>query len=151
VNVTPSNYAELRFHPEPNSYPSFISIASGRVNSTSDRFKLKIAPTLITQIGNYQVQVTIENDQGKRGPYIVNITFVNTPPKFIGKTELKEIGKVVEVRLNEKYVDDLPYILNLEKQPLTLSLSDNKTGYTYPFITVSMPHLSFLTFEPTDK
>jgi hypothetical protein len=140
VNVTPSNYAELKFHPEPNSYPSFISIASGRVNSTSERFKLKIAPTLISQIGNYQVQVTVENDQGKRGPYIVNITFVNTPPKFDGKAELKEIT-MVEVRLNEKFKYDLPDISNLEKQPLTLSLSDNKTGYTYPFITVSMPHL----------
>jgi hypothetical protein len=97
------------------------------------------------------VQVTIENDQGKRGPYIVNITFVNTPPKFIGKTELKEIGKVVEVRLNEKFVHELPDIFNLENQPLTLSLSDNKTGNSYPFIAVSMPQISTLTFEPTDK
>ena len=82
MNFTPSTYADLSFHPDPNSYPSFITISSARINSTIKILKLKIAPTLISQMQNYQVQVSLENDQGKRGPYIVNITVLNTPPKF---------------------------------------------------------------------
>jgi hypothetical protein len=60
------------------------------------------------------------------------------------------LGKV-EVRLKEKEMLYLPDIFNLENQTLTLSLSDNQTGKTYNFITVSMPDLSFLLFEPIDK
>ena len=32
-----------------------------------------------------------------------------------------------------------------------MSLTDDETGKTYPFITVSTPDLSVLTFDPTDK
>ena len=57
----------------------------------------------------------------------------------------------VEVRLKEKYMMPLPDIFNLENQTLTLSLTDNKTGHTYPFITISMADPRFLLFEPIDK
>ena len=45
----------------------------------------------------------------------------------------------------------MPDIINLENQTLALSLSDDKTGKTYPFITVCMEDLLFFSFEPTDK
>ena len=62
---------------------------------------------------NYQVQVSLENDQGKRGPFIVNITVLNTQPKFLGKAELSVLENVL-VRLKEKEVLYLPDIFNLE-------------------------------------
>jgi hypothetical protein len=40
------------------------------------------------------VDVSLENDQGKRGPYIVNITVINTPPKFLEKDELSVLENV---------------------------------------------------------
>ena len=40
------------------------------------------------------VYVSLENDLGKRGPYIVSITVNNTQPKFVGKAEMSVIGKV---------------------------------------------------------
>jgi hypothetical protein len=45
---------------------------------------------------------------------------------------------------------ELPHIYNLENQNLTLSLSDEFTGITYPFITVIKcePDLFNLTFYP---
>ena len=73
------------------------------------------------------MNVSLENEQGKRGPYIVNITVINTPPKFLEKDEMT-ILEEVSVRLNEKDVKNLPGTINLENQALTLSLSDNKTG-----------------------
>ena len=45
----------------------------------------------------------------------------------------------------------MPDIFNLENQTLTLSLSDDQTGKTYPYIIVSKPDLYVLSFEPTDK
>ncbi len=40
------------------------------------------------------MEVSLENDQGKTGPYIVNITVINTPPKFVGKAELSVLEEV---------------------------------------------------------
>ena len=54
------------------------------------------------------------------------------------------------MRLKEKEVLKLPNIYNLENQTLTLSLCDNQTNKTYPFITVSEPDILDLTFEPKD-
>ncbi len=96
------------------------------------------------------MEVSLKNDQGKTGPYIVNITVINTPPKFEGTAELSVLGEV-SVRLKEKEVLDLPDTFDLENQALALSLSEDQTGRTYPFITVSMPDLFVLTFEPTNK
>jgi hypothetical protein len=93
--------------------------------------------------------VSLKNDISERGPYIVNITVINTPPIFKDKAELSVLREV-SVRLKEKEVMYLPDNYTLENQPLTLSISDNKTANTFPFITVSMPDLSFLTFEPTN-
>ncbi len=45
----------------------------------------------------------------------------------------------------------LPDNFDLENQALALSWSEDQTGRTYPFITVSMPDLLVLTFEPTNK
>ena len=45
----------------------------------------------------------------------------------------------------------LPDIFNLENQILNLNVTDYLTGNKYPFITVSMPDISNLTFTPTDK
>ena len=73
--------------------------------------------------------MSLENDQGKRGPYIVNITVINTPPRFKGIAEMSVLGNV-SVRLNEQEVMDMPDIYNLENQTLTLSFSDDKTGKT---------------------
>ena len=53
--------------------------------------------------------MSLENDHGKRGPYIVNITVINTPPKFEGIDEMT-ILKEVSVRLNEEEVMFLPVI-----------------------------------------
>ena len=53
--------------------------------------------------------MSLENEQGKRGPYIVNITVINTPPKFEGIDEMT-ILKEVSVRLNEEEVMFLPVI-----------------------------------------
>jgi hypothetical protein len=72
------------------------------------------------------VQLSLENDQGKRGPYIVNITVVNTPPKFEGKDEMNMLDEII-VRLNEEGVMNLPDIENLENQTITWSFCDNKT------------------------
>jgi hypothetical protein len=46
---------------------------------------------------------------GKRGPYIVNITVINTPPKFVGIAKMSML-KEVSVRLNEEEVMFLPVI-----------------------------------------
>jgi hypothetical protein len=45
----------------------------------------------------------------------------------------------------------MPDIFNLENQTLNLSLSDDQTGKTYPYIRVTKPDLFVLSFEPTDK
>ena len=85
---------------------------------------------MISQIGTYyQVQVSLENDQGKRGPYIINIIVINTPPSFLQKTEMSVIDEI-SVRLKEEGVMNLPYIVNLENQTLTWSFCDYKTGNT---------------------
>jgi hypothetical protein len=94
VSLSPSSYANLLLTPDPNSNPSLITIDNAQITSTSDHFKLNIGPWLITQIGNYQVNVSLENDQGKRGPYIVNITVINTPPRFLGKDEMSVLDFV---------------------------------------------------------
>ena len=94
--------------------------------------------------------VRLVNDQGISEPYLVNINVINTPPQYKGKAELSIIAEV-SVRVNEKYVLELPDIINLENQTLFLSLSDQKTDKTYPFITVRKPDLLELTFEPKDK
>jgi hypothetical protein len=104
VNLTPSTYANLSIDSNPISNPSLITIANPQIISTNERFKLNIGPWVISQIGTYsQVKVSLESDQGKRGPYIVNITVINTPPKFEGIGEMNEIGEF-PVRLMEKEV-----------------------------------------------
>lgn len=55
------------------------------------------------------MQLSLENDQGKRGPYIVNITVVNTPPNIEGIDEMNML-KEISVRLNEEGVMNLPDI-----------------------------------------
>jgi hypothetical protein len=94
VSLNSSNYSDLFFYPDANSHPSFITIANAQINSTSERFKLNLNRSLITQFKNYQVKVSLENDLGQRGPYIVNITVNNTQPKFLGKAEMSVIAKV---------------------------------------------------------
>ena len=47
--------------------------------------------------------VSLENDQGKRGPYLLNISVINTPPKFLGKSDMSVLGEVY-IRLKEKEV-----------------------------------------------
>ena len=55
------------------------------------------------------MEVSLENDQGKRGPYIVNITVINTPPKFEGIDEMNVFDEI-SVILNEEGVMKLPNI-----------------------------------------
>jgi hypothetical protein len=92
VSLSPSTYSNLSF--TSNNYSSQISIENAQITSASERFILNIGPWLISEIGNYQVNVSLENDQGKRGPYIVNITVINTPPKFLEKDELSVLENV---------------------------------------------------------
>ena len=95
VSLSPSTNAELLFTPDPNSEPYLITIENAQISSTNDRFKLSIGPWDVSQIGNYyQVNVSLQNKHGKRGPYIVNITVINTPPKFEGKDEMSVLDFV---------------------------------------------------------
>ena len=94
VTLNSSTYADLSFDPSPTSHPPFLTIANARINSTSERFKFNLNRSLISEFKNYQVYVSLENELGKRGPYIVNITVINTQPKFVGKAEMSVIGKV---------------------------------------------------------
>jgi hypothetical protein len=94
VTLNNSAYANLSFYPDPTSHPSFLTIANARINSTSERFKFNLNRSLISEFKNYMVYVSLENDLGKRGPYIVSITVNNTQPKFVGKAEMSVIGKV---------------------------------------------------------
>jgi hypothetical protein len=103
----------LWFYSNSNNPLAFTTIENAQINSQNSLFVLKIAPTLISQIGYYQLVVSLENDQGLRGPYLVNITVANTPPQYQGKAELSIIDEV-SVRLNEKFVLKLPDIINLE-------------------------------------
>jgi hypothetical protein len=75
------------------------------------------------------LEVSLENDQGKRGPFIVNITVINTPPKFEGIDEMNMLDEI-SVRLNEEVVMNLPNIENLENQTLTWSFCDHQTCNT---------------------
>ena len=59
------------------------------------------------------LSLSLSNDQGLRGPYLVNINVINTPPQYEGKGKLSIIEEV-SVRLNEKFVLKLPNIINLE-------------------------------------
>jgi hypothetical protein len=151
VSLSPSTYADLWwFYSNSNNPLTFITIENTHINPTNPLFQLKIPPRQSSQIGNYQLAVRLVNDQGISEPYLVNINVINTPPQYKGKAELSIIAEV-SVRVNEKYVLELPDIINLENQTLFLSLSDQKTDKTYPFITVRKPDLLELTFEPKDK
>lgn len=95
VELSPSTYADLLISPNPDSHPSLITRVNTRISKTTETFKIIIGPSLITQIGNYyQVQVSLESELGQRGPYLVDITVINTPPKFKGRADLSVLGEV---------------------------------------------------------
>jgi hypothetical protein len=148
VILSPSSYAEQLI--ASNSCPTSITINNAKISSMDDRFKLDIGPWDVSHIDTYcQVQVSLQNEYGKRGPYIVSINVINTPPRFKGKEELSVVGEVL-VRLKETFVMPLPDMLNIENQTLSLSLTDYNTSKPLPFITVNMENSS-LSFEPKNR
>jgi hypothetical protein len=62
VNLSSSTYADLLFYPDPNHPPTFIERVKTQINSARELFELDIGPCTISDIGNYQVQVSLEND-----------------------------------------------------------------------------------------
>jgi hypothetical protein len=62
VNLSSSTYADLLFYPDPNNLPAFITKVKTKINSASELFELYIGPCTVSDIGNYQVKVSLEND-----------------------------------------------------------------------------------------